>query len=170
MFYGDGTSFSSTVSGGLAVVTHSYTTAGTYPVTATYNGNPKLHEQFEPATQMVNQAFTTTSLTPSPAPSVVGQSVTFTATVSAVSPGSGTPSGTVTFNFGDGSAVATASLVGGVATIAHTYTTATTFTATATYNGDTNFITSLVSNTQAVNQTTTTTVSSSQNPSGAGQR
>ena len=166
---GDGTTLTSTVSGGLAVVTHSYTTAGSYPVTATYNGNANFTSSSGPATQIVNRAFTTTSLTPSPAPSVVGQSVTFTATVSAVSPGSGTPSGTVTFNFGDGSAVATASLVGGVATIAHTYTTAATFTATATYNGDTNFITSLVSNTQAVNQTTTTTVSSSQNPSGAGQ-
>src|SRR5262249_44379944 len=43
---------------------------------------------------------TTTTVTSSPNPSVFGQSVTFTATVSAASPGSGTPTGTVTFEDG----------------------------------------------------------------------
>ena len=46
---------------------------------------------------VVSQTSTTTSLTSSANPSVFGQSVTFTATVAAVSPGSGTPTGTVNF-------------------------------------------------------------------------
>jgi len=41
-----------------------------------------------------------TTLSSSPNPSVVGQGVTFTATVTAVSPGTGTPSGSVTFQDG----------------------------------------------------------------------
>ena len=45
----------------------------------------------------VSPAATTTSVTTSGSPSVFGQSVTFTATVGAAAPGSGTPTGTVTF-------------------------------------------------------------------------
>ena len=45
-------------------------------------------------------AGTTTSLTSSPNPSVTGQPVTFQATVAAVAPGAGIPSGTVTFRDG----------------------------------------------------------------------
>jgi YVTN family beta-propeller protein len=45
---------------------------------------------------------TTVALTSSPNPSVYGQSVTFTATVGVVAPGTGTPGGTVTFTVGSG--------------------------------------------------------------------
>ena len=48
----------------------------------------------------VEKADTTTALTSSVNPSKFGQSVTFTATVTAVAPGSGTPTGTVTFKDG----------------------------------------------------------------------
>ena len=51
-------------------------------------------------TQTVNPASTTTTLTSSANPSVYGQAVTFTATVTADSPGAGTPTGTVTFKEG----------------------------------------------------------------------
>src|SRR5207253_7996640 len=51
-------------------------------------------------TQTVNQAGTTTAVSSSVNPSVFGQSVTFTATVSAVAPGAGTATGTVTFKDG----------------------------------------------------------------------
>ena len=50
--------------------------------------------------QKVNQASSTTTVTSSLNPSVSGQSVTFTATVVAVSPGGETPSGSVTFKDG----------------------------------------------------------------------
>ena len=47
-------------------------------------------------------AVTTTSITSSPATPVVGQPVTYTATVAVVSPGSGTPTGAVTFTGNSG--------------------------------------------------------------------
>jgi Big-like domain-containing protein len=46
------------------------------------------------------KADTTTQLAASANPSVFGHPVTFTATVTAVAPGSGTPTGTVTFSDG----------------------------------------------------------------------
>ena len=61
-------------------------------------------------------AVTTTTLSSSANPSVVGQSVTFTATVSVLAPGPGTPTGTVRFFNGTtllNSTPATLSLVGG---------------------------------------------------------
>ncbi|MBM4791731.1 IPT/TIG domain-containing protein [Streptomyces sioyaensis] len=45
-----------------------------------------------------------TVVTSTPDPALVGQPVTFTAAVTGVPPTPGTPSGTVTFDFGDGSA------------------------------------------------------------------
>ena len=48
-------------------------------------------------TQSVDQAATTTTVGGSPNPSVVGQSVTFTATVAAAAPGAGTLAGSGTF-------------------------------------------------------------------------
>jgi hypothetical protein len=48
----------------------------------------------------VNKAATATTVSSSPNPSLAGQTVTFTATVIAVAPGIGTPSGTVTFKDG----------------------------------------------------------------------
>ena len=47
--------------------------------------------------QVVNPPPTTTALASSLNPSVLGQPVTLTATVTAVAPGAGTPAGTVTF-------------------------------------------------------------------------
>ena len=87
----------------------------------------------------IHQANTTTSLTSSRNPAAVGQPVAFTATVTPIAPGAGTPAGTVTFKEGtillatvavDGSRQATyttSSLAGGVHSII------------ATYNGDANF-------------------------------
>ena len=54
---------------------------------------------------MVNKASSTTAVSSSANPSVFGQAVTFSATVTAVAPGAGTPTGTVQFktngvNFG----------------------------------------------------------------------
>ncbi|WP_234536705.1 IPT/TIG domain-containing protein [Streptomyces shenzhenensis] len=82
---------------------------------------------------------TTTTLTDLPDPSVVGEPVTFTATVAPVPPATGVPTGTVVFAFGDGSTAAVA-LSGGVATTTHTYTTATgsPIPISATYAPDTN--------------------------------
>ena len=101
---------------------------------------------------------------------MVGQPVTFTATVSANPPGAGTPTGTVTFSDG-GSPIGTATLdASGTATI-------TTPSLAAGHPHDhrqlrrrNNFAGSTGSLTQTVNQAATTTaLSSSANPSVVGQ-
>lgn len=115
---------------------------------------------------------TATVLSSSPNPSVFGQAVTFTATVTAVPPATGAPSGSVTFQEGSiilGTANVTAS---GIAT----FTTSTPLavgphTIVAVYNGDSSFAPSSSSSvTQVVNQgATQTTLSASTNPSVFGQ-
>jgi hypothetical protein len=67
-------------------------------------------------------------------PSIQGQSVQFTATVSPVPPGSGTPIGSVSFLDG-GSPLGSAPLSGGVATYSTTALGTGTHTITASYQG-----------------------------------
>src|SRR5207248_5800860 len=120
--------------------------------------------------QTVNQASTTTAVTSSANPSVFGQPVTFTATVSAVAPGVGIPTGTVTFRDG-GNTLGTATLTNGTATFTTTTLSVASHVITAVYGGDSNFATSTsAALTQTVNQASTTAaVTSSVNPSGPGQ-
>ena len=95
-------------------------------------------------TQTVNQASTGTTLASSPNPSVTGQSVTYTATVTVSSPGAGTPTGTVAFKDG-GTTIAACSaraVAAGKATCPTAPSTAGPHTITAVYSGDTNFATS----------------------------
>jgi len=106
---------------------------------------------------------TSTSVTSSLNPSAVGQSVTFTATVSSSSL---TPAGTVTFKNGSAT-VGTATLVGGVATLTTTTLSAGTNSITAVYNGVPDFSSSTSSVlSQVVNPATSAvTLTSSLNPS-----
>ena len=76
---------------------------------------------------------TTTTVSPSPAATTYGQSVTFTATVS--SPG--TPTGTVTFQ-DDGTTIGTGTLSSGTATFTTSALAAGTHTISAVYGGDSN--------------------------------
>src|SRR5207248_2699619 len=89
--------------------------AGTHHLTATYAGDGNFNATSRPENHQVNKADTSTSLTSSANPSVFGQSVTFTATVSVTSPGAGTPSGTVTFKEGS-TTLGTGTLSSGQAT------------------------------------------------------
>ena len=160
--------------GGVATTTHAYTTTTGSPfaLTATYSGSSNFSGSAGGGTHTVNQASTTTTLADVPDPSVVGQSVTFTATVAPVAPGAGTPTGTVVFDFGDGNVSGPIALVGGVASTTHTYTTTTgsPFTLTATYGGDSNFSGSAGGGTHTVNQaSTTTTLTDVPDPSVVGQ-
>ncbi|GDY51298.1 hypothetical protein SVIO_019210 [Streptomyces violaceusniger] len=104
-----------------------------------------------------------------------GQPVSFVVQVAPAPPGSGAPTGTVTFDFGDGTA-ATRPLTNGAATVTHAYadvsgspypvTAGSPFTITATYNGTDNFATSSGTDTQTVGKAATmTSVVSSPNPS-----
>ena len=86
---------------GQATFTTSTLTVATHSITAKYLGNSNYNESTSSAlSQEVEKADTSTVLTSSANPSKFGQSVTFTATVTVVSPGTGTPSGTVTFKDG----------------------------------------------------------------------
>jgi Bacterial Ig-like domain (group 3)/Putative Ig domain/Ubiquitin-activating enzyme E1 FCCH domain len=71
---------------------------GSDAITAVYLGSTKFEGSTSSIfTQTVNEDPTTTTVKSSAATAVVGQSVTLTATVTSNNPGSGTPTGTVTF-------------------------------------------------------------------------
>jgi hypothetical protein len=112
---------------------------------------------------------TSTSLSSSLNPSIYGQKVTWTATVT--TSGSITPTGKVTFTWG-GNTIGTAALnASGVATLTKSNLNADTFPLTAVYSGDANNLgsTSAVLN-QVVTQTTSSArLTSSPNPSTQGQ-
>ena len=164
-------------SGGKATLTTKVLPAGSDTITAVYGGDSNFTTSTSTALpQTVYQDATTTTVVSSASPSVYGQSVTFKATVNAVAPGSGTPTGSVTFTFTflDGSTTQdTAPLnSGGKAT----FTTKAlpvggSYTITAVYGGDSNFTTSTsTALPQTVKQdATTTTVASSANSSVSGQ-
>jgi hypothetical protein len=125
--------------------------------------------------QTINKAGTTTTLDAAPNPSTFGQQVTFTATVAAVLPGVGTPTGNVTFHeFAAGGTCAapngtlhsTQALAAGVASFNLSSLGAGAHSITACYGGDTNFGISEDTESQTVNQAgTTTSLASSANPS-----
>ncbi|MGA2590178.1 MAG: Ig-like domain repeat protein [Bryobacteraceae bacterium] len=154
---------------GAAQLTTSSLTAGAHTMTATYAGDASFEASTSKAlTQVVNKNTTTTVVVSSGNPSVYGQPVTFTATVTSAGP---TPTGTVTFKNG-GTTLGTASL-GSKASTTLTSTTlgAGNYTITASYNGDTASATSTSTGmSQVVSQATTTTVLvASVNPSSLGE-
>jgi protocatechuate 3,4-dioxygenase beta subunit len=134
-----------------------------HTILACYQGGGSFASSNGSVTQTVNQAATTTGVGSSANPSVFGQSVTFTATVSVSAPGGGTPTGTVQFQ-ADGSNIGGAvALSGGVATRSTSGLAVGAHVITATYNGSTNFQGSVgtLSGGQTVNQgATTTTITS----------
>jgi hypothetical protein len=85
---------------------------------------------------------TTTAVTSSVNPSVFGQAVTFTATISPVAPGTGFPTGTVSFFDGANPITCTApgTLASGVATCTTSSLPVASHTITTSYGGDGNFI------------------------------
>src|SRR5207244_4140213 len=121
--------------------------------------------------QVVNKANTSSTVASSTNPSVFGRSVTFTATVSAVAPGAGTPSGTVDFKDGVATLASGVALSGGQATFTTSALSVATHSITVVYGGDGNFNTSTSSAlSQVVNKANTnSTVVSSANPSVVGQ-
>src|SRR6185437_8799686 len=120
-------------------------------------------------TQTITQAGTTTFVSSSSSPTVYGQPVTFTASVSPDF--SGVPTGTVTFMDG-ATTLGTATLDGtGTATFTTGALAAGTHSVTAVYGGDANFAASTSSATsQEVDQASVdASVSSSANPGVVGQ-
>ncbi len=140
-----------------------YTGTQTDAVTASYNGDSNYAISQGTTDVTVGPDATSTTVTSTPNPSVVGQPVTFTGAVAVTAPGVGAPTGTVTFS-GNAGALCTANLnasAPGQASCITTYAAATAESVTATYSGDTNDQTSTSAPLpQTVNpDATTTTVS-----------
>lgn len=148
-------------------------TKATHTIVASYSGDGHFLGSDSPEfQQFVNNAPTTTALTSSPSPSVFGQAVTFTATVTPNAPATGTPTGTVTFSEGQTTLCSAVVLVGGSTDCATAALSVGTHSVTAVYSGDANYVTSTSSpRSQIVNKaaTTTTMTSSPGSPSASGQ-
>ena len=162
-----------TLSGNRAILTTSFATAGTYSISAKYNGDSNNTGSTSSTLSQVVAAATTTTLVSSFDPSLIGQAVTFTATVSSTA---GTPPNGEIVTFYNASAVlGTAPLSGGIASLTTSSLPAGIYTITATYGGDANFAASTSTGLrQVVNSTTksatSTTLISSLNPSIYGQK
>ena len=144
--------------------------SGQHSIMATYGGDGSFSQNSAVTGLTVNKASTTTSLSSSANPSNFNQAVTFTATVSAVAPGAGAPTGTVTFSEG-GSSIGTATLDStGAASFTTSSLAAGTHAITASYAGDANFNASTSTLSQIVGKSAATvTLNSSANPSVFGQ-
>jgi hypothetical protein len=169
----DGSSIGTiTLSGGTGTLSVPLTATGaTRSIVAGYGGDSNYNWANSSAvSQTVNAASTTIAVTASSNPAISGASLTFTATVSAIAPGQGTPTGTVTFSDG-GNPLGTQTLTGGAATLSTSALSSGSHNITATYGGTPAFAASTSSTlTETISPgVTTVAVSSSQNPSVLGQ-
>ena len=85
---------------GIAAYSTTALTPGSHTITACWSGDACYIGCTAAYTLTVSKANTSVAIASATNPAVVGQTVKLTATVAAVSPGSGTPSGTVTFKEG----------------------------------------------------------------------
>ena len=133
---------SKTLSGGTASLTVTTLGAGTHALTAVYQGKAQFAASTSPAVaQIITQASTTTTLTSSLNPAPKGQTVTFTAVVSAMAPGGGTPTGQVAFYDG-ATLLGTGTVMSGTATFKTKKLERGSHTITAVYQGSANHATS----------------------------
>ena len=139
------------VSGGQASLDISTLPAGRHTITAEYLGDNN-HDGSTSLelTSIVEKADTSIDLTQSTDITTLGQGVTFTATLSVVAPGGGTPDGTVQFTDGATNLGVPQPLVGGVATLSlttlggGTHTIGAVFGGTSNYNGSSDSVTHTV--------------------------
>ena len=124
-------------------------TGSPYTVTATFTANPDFFTASSGATsEVVDVASTAATLTSSINPSVIGQSVTYTASVSVSPPGGGRPSGSITFADGSNAihcADGSQAFNGTIATCVVTYSSlsGSPHAIGATYSGDGNYLASV---------------------------
>jgi hypothetical protein len=157
---------------GFAALAYANLTAGAHSITANYLGDTSFNASVSTAlSQTVTPAAgaaTTTTLASSPNPSVLGQSVTFTATVTSTS---GTPTGSVAFTMTGTTPLGSAVLDGaGHATLTTTALPAGTRAIVAVYGGSASYQPSKSGPlSQVIKNTTSVAVTSSANPSAPGQ-
>lgn len=136
-----GTEPVSSSTGGQASITVSNLTVGQHAISATYSGDDSFNGSVGNAGQRITRAQTTVTLASSANPAANGEGVQFTATVLPVAPGAGTPTGNVRFFVNGANLGGNYPLVDGVvASPNFASLTPGTYTITATYNGDGNFV------------------------------
>jgi autotransporter-associated beta strand protein len=161
-FFSGSTSLgTATLSAGVAILPTTAIPSGTNSVTAVYAGDTNYATSTSPPiTVPVAVTATTTVVTFFPTSPVASQNVTLTATVSPVSPGGGTPTGTVEF-LNNGIELGTAPVSGGVANFVTSGLATGGNSITAQYTGDSNFsgsVASAVPVTVAATATSSTSV------------
>jgi ELWxxDGT repeat protein len=144
---------------GRATFTTSLLSRGNHAINASYGGNGNfLASAYTNFGETVQKDATTTTVTASANPAVVGTTVTFTAAVQASSPGAGTPTGTVTFT-DITTVLGTGTLNGaGQATFSTSALAVGTHAIMATYAGDNNFTSSFSPNIAEVIKASTTAI------------
>ena len=144
-FYNGATELGTSTLNGSGVAMFSLNSLGIGPVslTATYDGDAKDSASTSaPLILMINEATTTTSVVASAVDPTSGQAVTFTATVAPVSPGLGSPTGSVSF-FDGAELLGTIALSGGTAMFTTSALTIGGHTVTASYAGDGSYLPSV---------------------------
>jgi hypothetical protein len=154
---------------GTATVSGSFP-ASVYFTTATYNGDTDFTGSSDINAHTVEQASTTTTITSGPDPASFGAAVTVTATVAAVVPGAGVPTGAVSFTVDGGGLVEVPLEGSGQVSFVTSALAAGEHFVTVVYSGDTDFAGSTGSGAQTVVPAgTTTAVTSRPDPSVFGQ-
>jgi LPXTG-site transpeptidase (sortase) family protein len=129
------------LTGGIGSCDLTSATAGTKTLSADYNGGIefKASSDADGESHTVNKAATTTTIADPSTVSVVGQKYTVSVDVTANSPGSGTPTGTVEVKDSPTGTPCTFTLNAGTGSCELTSTTRGTKTLSAVYSGDDNF-------------------------------
>jgi hypothetical protein len=135
-------------------VTTSALTVGQHAVVATYSGDDSFLTSTGTTTQTVHRAQTSVVVTSSANPAQTGQGVTFTAAISPVAPGAGTPTGTVVFTVNGATLGSPVAVVDGSATSsAFASLSPGSYAIKASYSGDGNFLGSTALLDQGTGQT-----------------
>jgi ELWxxDGT repeat protein len=134
-----------TLASGRATFSTASFSVGSHTITASYSGDSNFKVSTASSIQIVHQAATATALTSSTRTTVSGEQVVFRATVRALAPGTGIPTGTVDFK--DGATDLTpggVTLSAGEATFSTTALAVGSHTITALYSGNADFTASQV--------------------------
>ena len=114
---------------------------GQHAISATYSGDDSFNGSTKNVAQQVIRAQTTVTLASSANPAANGEGIQYTATVLPVAPGAGVPTGNVRFFVNGANLGGNYPLVDGVVSSPNFASlTPGTYTITATYNGDGNFV------------------------------
>ena len=139
-----------------------YQSIADHTIGATYAGDTDFTGGSGSSTLDVTAASTTTSLVPSANPAPLGEPITYTATVTVNSPGSGTPTGTVSFTDGGNPISGCQNMTLPAAAplsvqCQQTYSAVATHNIVATYSGTVDYLTSSDTVSESVQQLDTTT-------------